>query len=77
MFHPIFHSSSRHAAIAQVEHEAWIVCGETAELGRGHPGFSEEDLDLTDQHHAAPAAGVLSPRVASLSQSIAVQILLV
>src|SRR5690606_31481289 len=56
MFHPCFSVWARHAAHAQVEHEAGIVRGEAAEFGGGHAGAAQEGLDFADQHGGSLSA---------------------
>src|SRR5688572_26182636 len=59
MFHTSFGAIARHAAVAQVEHEAGIARGEAAELGRGHAGPAQEDFDFADEHKAALLSGLI------------------
>jgi hypothetical protein len=50
MFHALFYNRARQAAVAQVLDKAWIADRETAELGPGHPGFTQEAFDPAYQH---------------------------
>jgi hypothetical protein len=50
MFHPFRCRITRCATVAQIKHEAGIMCGETAELGGGHMMVAKKSFDLADQH---------------------------
>ena len=50
MFYSSFRPDLRFPAVAEVGHEARVMHGQAAELGRGHPRLAEEFLDFADQH---------------------------
>jgi hypothetical protein len=78
MFHPAFGAWAGLAAFAQVEHEARIARGETAERGRRHPRAAQEDFDLADQHGDSSSPDRRSEDDGdSTSRFVAAQILLV
>src|SRR5688572_22020471 len=69
MFHALFHARARRTAVAQVDHEAWIARGQSAELRGGHAGAAQEDFDFADEHDGSPSSRGLSRGCESLSRT--------
>jgi hypothetical protein len=58
MFYSLLGSRARHAAVAQIEHEAGVARGKAAEGGGAHAGLAEERFDLADQHEVSSGESI-------------------